>query len=84
MKTTYTCKEDPTEISEQTEKVFKLTCQIENGATPINDLRDGLKISLEGDIEKNSQHLGREAVWSKKSRVNRLVSDLCLPNCDFV
>jgi len=81
MKTTYTCKEDPTEITEQTERVFKLTCQIENGATPVSSLQEGLKISLEGDIEKNSANLGRDAVWSRESKVNRLVSDIPLFGC---
>ena len=57
-----------------TEQVFKLTCQIENGANPINSLQEGLKLSLEGDIEKNSPSLGRDAIWGKVSRVNRLVS----------
>ena len=47
-----------------TESVFKLTCQIENGANPINALHEGLKLSLEGDIEKNSPNLGRDAIIS--------------------
>lgn len=54
IKTTLTNSEDPTEVSEQNENVFKLTCMIENGANPINDLREGLKLAFEGQIEKNS------------------------------
>ena len=30
---------------------------------------------MEGDIEKNSENLGRDAVFSKETKVNRLVSD---------
>ena len=74
MQTKHTNKEDPTEVTDMTESVFKLTCQIENGANPINSLSEGLKLSLEGEVEKNSPNLGRDAVWSKVSRVNRLVS----------
>lgn len=31
-----------------------------------------MKLNLEGDIEKNSPNLGRDAVWSKVTKVNRL------------
>jgi len=37
-------------------------------------LFEGVKISLEGDIEKRSQILGRDAVYHKTSRINKLVS----------
>ena len=74
MQTKHTNKEDPTEVTDMSEEVFKLTCQIENGANPINSLAEGLKLSLEGDIEKNSPNLGRDAIWGKVSRVNKLVS----------
>merc|ERR1712176_521377 len=78
VKTQYTNKEDPTETTENTESVLKLTCQIENGANSINSLQEGLKLSLEGDIEKHSQNLGRDAVWEKKSTINRLPQYLCV------
>ena len=29
-------------MTDMTEQVFKLTCQIENGANPINSLQQGL------------------------------------------
>ena len=51
---------------------------IENGAQPINSLQEGLRLALEGQIEKNSESLGRDAIWDKKSSVNRLVSNLLL------
>ena len=75
MKTTYTNTEVPTEVTDQTENVFKLTCTIENGAKPADSLAEGLKLSLEGQIEKNSESLGRDTVWDKTTKVNRLVSD---------
>lgn len=72
MATTHTNKEDPTEVTHMSEDVFKLTCQIENGNNSANTLQEGLKLNLEGDIEKNSPNLGRDAVWSKVTKVNRL------------
>lgn len=33
---------------------------------------------MEGDIEKDSQSLGRNAVWSKVSKVNKLPQYLCV------
>jgi len=78
MQITHTNKEDPTEVTTMSENVFKMTCQIENGANPINSLTEGLKLSLEGDIEKNSPNLGRDAIWSKVSRVTRLPKYLCV------
>jgi hypothetical protein len=41
-------------------------------------LFEGLKISLEGDIEKRSPTLGRDAVYHKKSKINKLVSKLLM------
>ena len=61
-------------MTEMNEKVLKLTCQIENGPSPVSSLQEGLRLSFEGDIEKNSESLGRDAIWSKVSKINRLVS----------
>ena len=36
------------------EHVLKLSCHIDNNNNPISHLIEGLKVSLEGDIEKNS------------------------------
>lgn len=74
LETTHTNCEDETEVTTMRENIFKLTCQIENGPQAANSLAEGLKISLEGQIEKGSQNLGRNAIWNKVSKVNRLVS----------
>ena len=74
MATQHTNKEDPTEVTEITERVLKLTCQIENGANSADSIQEGLKLSMEGDIEKRSESLGRDAVWSKVTKINKLVS----------
>lgn len=47
------------------EQVLRLSCHIDNNNNPINHMAEGLKISLEGDIEKYSDILGRNAVYFK-------------------
>ena len=59
---------------------MKLTCQIENGPQSASSISEGLNIFMAGEIEKNSDNLGRNAVWSKSSKINRLVSELILSN----
>ena len=69
------CTEAPEEPATNiTEKVLRLSCHIDNNNNPISQLSDGLKVSLEGQIEKNSPSLGRDAVYTKTSRINKLVS----------
>ena len=52
------------------EDVFlKLDCHINKD---INHLRDGILAGLEEKIEKNSQILGRDCVYTKRSRIARL------------
>lgn len=77
LETELSCVEVPEEpVTIQTEKVLKLSCHIDNNNNPINSLNEGLKISLVGQIEKHSQTLGRNAVYVKKSSINRLVSTI--------
>lgn len=69
------CLEAPDEpATQQAEKVLRLSCHIDNNNNPINSLSEGLRISLEGQVEKNSPSLGRNALYSKTSRINKLVS----------
>lgn len=58
------------------EQVLRLSCHIDNNNNPINHMAEGLKISLEGDIEKYSDILGRNAIYFKQSMVNKLPSYL--------
>lgn len=52
------------------EEVFlKLDCHINKD---INHLRDGILAGLEEKLEKNSPTLGRDAIYTKKSRIARL------------
>lgn len=51
------------------ESFLKLDCHI-SGTT--NHLRDGILAALEEKIEKTSPVLGRDAIYTKKSRISRL------------
>lgn len=53
--------------------MLKLSCHIDNQNKPVDQLDEGLKVSLEGEIEKRSEVLGRNAVFKKVSKINRLV-----------
>lgn len=57
------------------EKALKLVCNI---TIETNHLGEGIKIGLEGVIEKNSDVLGRDAQWKKTLRINRLPKYLCV------
>lgn len=73
------CIEAPEEPSTvQLEKVLRLSCHIDNDNNPINSLSEGLKIAMAGQLEKNSPSLGRSAIYSKTSRINKLPSYLCV------
>lgn len=69
------CVEVPDEKSaSQSEKVLRLSCHIDNSNKPIDLISEGLKVSLEGQIEKFSPTLGRNSVYNKQSRISKLVS----------
>ncbi|RDW80193.1 hypothetical protein BP6252_04831 [Coleophoma cylindrospora] len=57
------------EVTKSSDAFLKLDCHI-SGAT--NHLRDGILAALEEKIEKQSPVLGRDAVYTKKSRIARL------------
>jgi ubiquitin carboxyl-terminal hydrolase 14 len=58
--------------------VLKLSCHIDNNNNPINNLSEGLDISMVGEIEKFSETLQRNAIYKKSSKVNKLPSYLCV------
>lgn len=69
------CVEVPDEPAQfSVEKVLKLSCHIDNNNNPINMLAEGLKISLEGQVEKRCPSLGRDAIYNLTKRINKLVS----------
>ncbi|MCJ1390318.1 deubiquitinating enzyme [Xylographa bjoerkii] len=62
-------KEGGEEIIKGEDVFLKLDCHINKDT---NHLRDGILAGLEEKIEKTSPVLGREAVYTKKSRIARL------------
>ena len=87
MEETLTCDEfdntveDDTIIKEPAVKSFdlhrKLVCNIQGGSdgnsnVNVNHIGEGIQLSLEGKIEKRSEILGRDAVWTRKQRISRL------------
>lgn len=60
----------------------KLVCNIQGGAdaaaTNVSHLAEGIELSLSGKIEKHSDVLGRNAVWTRKQRIARLPPVICV------
>lgn len=77
-----TCDEAPEEPPIRSEDIsFKLVCNIQGGAgstVVIDHMTDGLKLGLEGTIEKGSSLLGRDAVWTKRQKIASLPKVLCI------
>jgi len=68
--TTLTCDDNPDEPATTSSDTFlKLDCHI--GITT-NFMRDGILAGLTEKLEKRSEVLGRDATWTKTSRVTRL------------
>lgn len=57
------------EVKHSSEKFLKLNCHID---TSINHLGEGLKAGLTEQIEKHSETLGQDAIYTKTSQVSRL------------
>ncbi|KAL4924770.1 ubiquitin-specific protease UBP6 [Aspergillus undulatus] len=62
-------KEAGEQASESSDVFYKLDCHI---GKDTNHLNDGIFAGLEEKIEKNSPTLGRDAVYTKRSRIARL------------
>lgn len=71
---TTTCDEAPEEESTtNSEEFHDLKCNIKGDT---NHLSEGLRIALNEKIEKNSPTLGRDAVYTRQSRISRLPKHL--------
>ncbi|KAK6348768.1 deubiquitinating enzyme [Orbilia blumenaviensis] len=79
MKTVTKCNEDSEEAEQEREETFlKLNCHI---SSSVNHLKDGILAGLTEEIEKRSEKLGRDALYTKTSKVTRLPKYL---TCHFV
>lgn len=61
----------------------KLVCNIQGGSdvssqVNVSHLAEGINLSLNGSIEKHSDVLGRNAMWTRKQRIARLPPVLCV------
>ena len=76
-----TCTEtdnEPPSIS--TERATKIVCNIQGGAGStinIDYIQEGIKLALEGTVEKHSSILGRDALWKKTQKISSLPKYLC-------
>jgi len=78
---TFTCTENEKEVSKKKRKEFKLVCNIQGGAgsdVQISHMHEGIMLGLTGEVEKNSELLGRDSIFKKESRVDRLPRVLCV------
>ncbi|KAF3942380.1 hypothetical protein ABW19_dt0204783 [Dactylella cylindrospora] len=79
MKTITKCDEDEEEPAQEGEETFiKLNCHI---SVSVNHLKDGILAGLTEKIEKRSEKLERDAIYTKTSQVTRLPKYL---TCHFV
>lgn len=79
MVSTSKCDEDtPDEPPVETTETFvNLKCHI---SSSINHLRDGMVAGLTEKVEKNSPTLGRDAIYTKTSKITRLPKYLTVSN----
>mmetsp|Transcript_25499 Transcript_25499/g.37630 ORF Transcript_25499/g.37630 Transcript_25499/m.37630 type:complete len:497 (-) Transcript_25499:101-1591(-) len=79
---TMSCAESELEQSvTRRERMNKLVCNIQGGSgstSGVDHLQEGLKLAMEGTVEKNSEILGRNAVWNKKQRLSQLPRYICV------
>jgi ubiquitin carboxyl-terminal hydrolase 14 len=77
-----TCNESDLETStSRSEAVNKIVCNIQGGSgasTNIDHMHEGLKLGLEGTLEKFSTVLERNAIWSRKQRIASLPRYICV------
>jgi ubiquitin carboxyl-terminal hydrolase 14 len=75
MEETMRCDESSDEVPVVTQDLHrKLVCNIQGGTAGQNvgHIAEGIQLGLEGKIEKNSQVLGRNAMWTRRQRMARL------------
>jgi hypothetical protein len=77
-----TCQECPEEAKVvKYDSQRKLVCNIQGGAgaaTQIGHMHEGIKLGLVGEVEKHSEILGRNAMWTKTSRIKKLPRYICV------
>merc|ERR1712157_662812 len=72
-----TCDENPDDVTSNIDSCMKLVCNIQGGGdvqsdVNINHVQEGILLSLSGKIEKHSESLGRDALYTRQQRISRL------------
>ena len=85
---TYVCSESPQEApTSGKDVVYKLVVNITGGTAGagvnINNMYDGLKLSLESSVERFSEVLQRNALWKKTQRIAKLSKYICFQYMRF-
>lgn len=62
--------EEPPKLILESNK--KLMCVIDNQGNPVNFITEGLQAGLEGNLEKFSESLQRNAIYSKSMKISKL------------
>lgn len=81
METTLTCQENVEVPVVKHEKSFKIICNIDGGGGAeqhINHLAQGLFLGLEGQVEKHSEGLGRNALYKRCRSLFEVYEITCL------
>jgi ubiquitin carboxyl-terminal hydrolase 14 len=68
------------------EKLSKIVCSIQGGlgsTVTVDHMHEGIKIWLEGTVEKHSSLLNRDALWKRKARISKLPKYLCIQYLRF-
>jgi len=77
MQESQTCDENPDDVTTNIDNCLKLVCNIQGGGdvqsdVNINHIQEGVLLSLQGKIEKHSETLGRDALYTRQQRISRL------------
>lgn len=71
-----TCQETDAEPPvTRSQRVNKIVCNIQE---TVNHIHEGLRLAMEGTLEKRSDVLGRDAIWNKRQRLSSLPQYLCI------
>jgi len=73
------CKDEPPVLKYN--QIRNLVCNIQGGAgssEQINHMHEGIRLGLFGSIEKNSEILGRNALWKVSQKLDRLPRYICV------
>jgi len=84
LRNTMECQEAQEPLDMSLESAIKLYCIIDNQGNPVNHLMEGIKAGLEGNIEKHSESLGRNAIYKKTQQISKLPGYLCIQMVRFI